>query len=254
MPLSRIITRAIQANAAITEKFANGSVTSSKIPDGSITESKFTSDAINSVSSLRFTNITGPTGIGFTDLNSIETVTINGSGFQSGAKVFLDETEVAAGNITFVNQNTINFIVPSLTPATYHVYVFNPDGGFVVKPLGLQFVSTPIWQTVSIVSATQYSFYSTSVTATSQEALTYVPAGVLPNGISVSPIGVISGFPIGSAGSYFVGVTARTVSGVENTKFFTFNLSAGSFTALVDVMCVAGGAGGAMGGGGAGGF
>lgn len=254
MALNRIINRAIEANAAVSEKFANSSVITSKIADGSITESKFTTDTVNSVASLRFVNVTGPSGSGYTDLNAVETVTINGSGFQAGARVFLDEIEVAQANVTFVSQNAINFIVPRLTPSTYHVYVFNPDGGSVVKPIGLQFVSPPIWQTVSITSATQYNFYSTTVVATSLETLTYNLAGAMPQGLSLTTGGTISGYPIASPGSYFIGVTAKTASGVENTRYFTLNLAAGSFVANVDVLTVAGGGGGAMGGGGAGGF
>ena len=254
MPIDQIITRAIEDNAVITETLANGSVTTSKIPDGTITEDKFTQGALNSVSALRFANVSGPSGVGYTDLNSVETVTINGAGFQSGVRIFLDNYEVAQANITYRNSNTIDFVVPSLAPDKYHVWIYNPDGGSVVKPIGLQFVSPPTWQTVSIPAATQYSFYSTSVVASSLETLTYSSAASLPPGLSITPSGVISGYPIASAGSYFIGVTTKTTTGIENTRYFTLNLSAGSFVANVDIMTVAGGAGGAHGGGGAGGF
>lgn len=254
MPLNRIINRAIEANAVVAEKIANGSVTTSKIADGTITEDKFTIQAVNSIAALRLINVSGPSGIGFTDLNSIETVTINGSGFQSGARIFLDEFEVSQANITYRNTNTIDFVVPRLTPDKYHVYVYNPDGGSVVKPIGLQFVSPPTWQTFSITSATQYDFYNTTVVATSLETLTYSLVGAIPQGLSLTTGGTISGYPIASPGSYFIGVTTKTASGVENTRYFTLNLAAGSFVANVDVLTVAGGGGGAMGGGGAGGF
>lgn len=254
MPINRILNRAIEANAVINDKFANNSITATKILNGAISLNKLSNTAVAAISSLRITKIETPTGIGYTDLNTVETITISGSGFQSGLKIFFDETEYTQSNINYVDSNTLTFTAPVLSPDVYHVWIFNPDGGSSVKPLGIRYVSPPIWVTSTLPSANQYSFYSTTMVANSLETLSYSSNSIFPAGLSLSSKGEISGYPLTNFTSYPIEIIVESTSGVKKSRTFSISSIPNSFTANLDVLTVAGGGGGAMGGGGAGGF
>jgi len=256
MPLNRIISRAIEGNAVVTEKVANNSVVTSKILDGTITQDKFTQSALNSISSMRIVNLSGLSGVGYTDVGTQEIITINGSGLQSGLKIFLDDIEISQSSITYYSPGRVDFMAPSLPTQGYHVFIYNPDGGSAVKPLGITYVNTPTWNTFAIPSSTQYNFYNTTLSASSAEGnITYsLYSGALPKGVTLSPKGSIVGYPIDTVGGYIVGIAASVPSGIQRVQYFTLTVNSGTFTANADILCLAGGAGGALGGGGAGGF
>ena len=81
------------------------------------------------ITSLAYAGVT-------TAANSIggETLTITGSGFVAGATVYVDTTSCAT---TFVNSTTLTFIGPAKSPTSYHLYVYNTDGSFALKPGGI---------------------------------------------------------------------------------------------------------------------
>ena len=57
------------------------------------------------------------------------TLTIRGSGFQSGATVTINGK---AATVTFKDANTLVVVTPSLTPGSQQIIITNPDGESVL--------------------------------------------------------------------------------------------------------------------------
>ena len=71
-----------------------------------------------------------PLGIGFISPSAVAsgggaTITIRGSGFQSGAAVMLNGK---TASVTFKDINTLLVVTPSLTPGSQQIAITNPDG------------------------------------------------------------------------------------------------------------------------------
>jgi hypothetical protein len=71
-----------------------------------------------------------PLGIGtispsIAAVSGVTTLTIRGSGFQSGATVSLNGKTAA---VTFKDINTLSVMAPSLTPGPQQIVITNPDG------------------------------------------------------------------------------------------------------------------------------
>ena len=67
-----------------------------------------------------------------------ETLTITGSGFSAGTTVYVDTTSCAT---TYVSATSLTFTAPVKSTGSYHLYVYNTDGSFALKPLGITYIS-----------------------------------------------------------------------------------------------------------------
>jgi hypothetical protein len=218
-----------------------------------------------------------------------ETITLTGTGFESGVTVIVNGNVVPS--VTRTNANSVSFTTPTLSSTTYPIYVVNPDGGtaIFINP-GLQVSGKPNWITTSpLLSWGKLSALSRTLEANSDSAVTYSLAGgsSLPAGLTLSSNGLLSGTltsPPASTTTYNFTVIATDAEGQTTSSAFSINASAaitatggtvtnvgsyrihtftssGTFEVAeggdVEYLVVAGGGGGGAvhgGGGGAGGF
>lgn len=124
-----------------------------------------------------------------------QTVTINGTGFVSGATVYLDGTVVSP--VAFISTNSISFTTPAKSANSYVLYVINPDGATAIAIPGLTYSGVPTWTTSAGSLGAPYEANSFSVTlqATSDSNVTFsMSAGnTLPSGLSLAANGLLSG-------------------------------------------------------------
>lgn len=159
-----------------------------------------------------------------------QTITVSGSGFNSGAVVYVDANSCST---TFVNSTSLTFTSPAKSIGSYHLYVYNTDGSAGVKPNGAVYSTAPIWLTPSGAltgSGTNVS-YSQSVSATSDSAITYtLTGGSLPTGFSLnSSNGAITGTTTTTGTSSFT-ITATDGEGQTANRSFSIQVDAHDFT------------------------
>lgn len=146
-----------------------------------------------------------------------QTITLTGSGFNSGASVLVNGTY--AGVVTVVSSTTITFTAPANVGGTYPLYVINTDGGTAISVPGISYSGTPSWSTAAGSIATLYetAAASNTVTATGDTPITYsLYSGTLPPGSSLNTsTGLISGTTEVTASSTTYNFTIRA-SDTEN--------------------------------------
>lgn len=184
-----------------------------------------------------------------------ETITLTGSGFNSGITVYVDTTSCTT---TYVSSTSCTFTSPAKSVGTYHLYVYNTDGGMGMKPGGFISSSLPTWVTSSgaLPSVGISTAYSQTVVATGDGTITYsVTSGSLPTGLSLnSNTGVISGTTNSTTATYNFTITASDSQ--NQTASRSFSITVTSAPSSVTYLLIAGGGAGAYygAGGGAGGL
>ena len=114
-------------------------------------------------------------------------ITLSGSGFNTGAQVYIDGTIV--GVVTVLSSSELTFVSPAKAAGSYELRVVNTDGGIAASVNNIQYSGVPVWSTPSGSLANVYEGDSVSSTlsATSDTAVTYsLTAGTLPTGVSLS--------------------------------------------------------------------
>ena len=238
----------------------------------------------------KVTGITYPNNTTAVANTGNDTVVLNGTGFESGVTVIINNNTVPS--VTRTNANSLSFTTAALSSTTYPIYVVNPDGGtaIFVNP-GLQVSGKPFWITTTPLTAfIKTASLSTTLQANSDSAVTYSLAGgsSLPSGLTLAANGLISGTlssPPANTTTYnftvvatdaenqstssafsidaqsVITATGGTVSNIAGYRVHTFT-SNGSFTVTetfgnsVEFLIVGGGGGGGQahaGGGGGGG-
>jgi len=186
-----------------------------------------------------------------------ETITVNGSGFNTGAKVYIDTTLCST---TYVSPTSLTFISPAKSVASYHLYVYNTDGSSGMFPLGLVYSNVPVWVTASgaLPSSPASLSYTQTVSATGDGTITYsITSGSLPTGLSLnSASGAITGTTPSTIGTSTFTITATDSQ--QQTTSRSFSISVLNVPTSLDYLVVAGGGSGGRyynaGGGGAGGL
>jgi hypothetical protein len=208
-----------------------------------------------------------------------QTFTISGSNFQSGATakfVGSDGTEYTGVNLSVTSSSTVtiqNTTAMNVSKEPYDIIITNPSGlaatiEDAVDAGGVPSFSTSADTTVATTyegAAANTDFNETTIKATDPDgtAVTHtISAGALPNGLSLSTAGDITGTISGSS----VQTYTFTVSATDGTNVVTrqFNIS-NSEAPSIEYLVVAGGGGGGgssdnqnnyagAGGGGAGGY
>jgi hypothetical protein len=174
-----------------------------------------------------------------------ETVTIAGSGFNSGAIVYIDTTSCAT---TYVSATSLTFTSPAKSAGSYHLYVYNTDGSSGILPSGFISSSLPVWVTASgaITAAPISGAYSQTVSATGDGTITYsLTSGSLPSGLSLnSSTGAITGTAPGSEGTSTFTITATDSQNQTTSRSFSIAVIIAPPT--VEVLVVAGGGTGGL--------
>lgn len=130
-----------------------------------------------------------------------DTITINGVGFDTNAVVsYLDSsnTETSAPTTTRINSTQLTATLPSLTEDTYDVVVTNGTGvtatfadAFDVD--GLAVFNSPSGSLGSILDNESSANFDAGATEDGQVLNVTITSGSLPNGLSISSQGIITG-------------------------------------------------------------
>jgi hypothetical protein len=202
---------------------------------------------------VKITGITYPNSATAGNTAGAEIITVTGSGFNSGATVYVDSNIC---NTTYVSSSSLTFVSPSKNIGSYHIFVYNTDGSSGVKPNGIIFSTAPSWVTSSgaLAAGSLNNAYSQNVSATGDGTIAYsVTSGSLPTGLSLnSSTGAITGTPTVEATSNFT-ITATDSENQTTSRSFSIQSTG---PVMIDLLLVAGGGPGgatAYGNGGAGG-
>ena len=208
---------------------------------------------------VKITGITYPNSATAGNTAGAEIITVTGSGFNSGATVYVDSNIC---NTTYVSSSSLTFVSPSKNIGSYHIFVYNTDGSSGVKPNGIIFSTAPSWVTSSgaLAAGSLNNAYSQNVSATGDGTIAYsVTSGSLPTGLSLnSSTGAITGTPTVEATSNFT-ITATDSENQTTSRSFSIQSTG---PVMIDLLLVAGGGpgggtsygNGGGGGGGAGGL
>jgi len=218
---------------------------------------KVSTNMISGSTGVKITSLTYPDSTMAANPTGGETVTVNGSGFNSGATVYIDNTLCTT---TYVSATSLTFVSPAKSIASYHLFVYNTDGSSGMFPLGMIYSSLPVWITSSgaLDSTAPSNAYSQTVSATGDGTITYsVTSGSLPSGLSLNASsGEITGTaPITEGTSTF---TITASDSQQQTASRSFSITVTGTPTSIEYLIVAGGGSGGRyynaGGGGAGGL
>ena len=229
---------------------------------GNITLNNATTITSTSAVNPKITSIAYPSSATAADPAGGQTITINGSGFASGATTYVAGAIISVTN--FVSSTQLTFTSPAKTAGSYTLSVVNTDGGTASYIPGLTYSALPVWSTSagSLGTSVTGSAISTINLSASENAqtITYaVTSGTLPTGLSLASNGALTGTPTGSAATYNFTVTATDPQGQTATRNFSYTTSAPPTVSASYVSIAGGGSGGkdnnyGGGGGGAGGL
>lgn len=170
------------------------------------------------------------TGIDDTALDPAggQTIVVTGSGFVTGVSATLGGTQIGA--VSLISPTQISFTSPAKAAGTYSLLVYNSTGGAAILVPGVTYSSFPTFTTAagSIGSVYETTAINTSVTATSDSAVTYsLASGTLPAGSSLSSSGVITGTAPADSGSttYTFSVKATDAELQDVTRTFTLTVN-----------------------------
>jgi hypothetical protein len=116
-----------------------GKLRAAAIAANSITQDRFTSNLSSLISAGGGPKITSLQYSGGSDVGKFggDTVTLNGSGFNSNANVYIGTN--LANNINVVNTSILTFEAPAANVGNYKVYIKNEDGGSAIYLPGIDY-------------------------------------------------------------------------------------------------------------------
>lgn len=136
-------------------------------------------------------------------------VLINGSGFQSGLVVLVDNATPSA--TTRMSNNVIRVTMGAKSAGSYNIQIFNPDGGTAILINGLTFSGSPTWVTTSpLANGAVDVAYSVALNATGATTYSLQAGSSLPSGFTLAANGLLSG----------------TVSGISQNTQYSFTVVA----------------------------
>jgi hypothetical protein len=214
MPLTQIITSGI----------ANGAVTTAQLAPGAGGGPKITLIQITDSNGNVLDDTAVSTSGGF--------IKITGTGFAAGAQVIINN--ISASSTTFTSTTVLNAQVGAQVAGTYNVYVVNTDGGFAIAVNGLTYSVEPVWVTASTLSTIYNNVaYSVQLNATNATTYTLQAGSSLPNGITLTSGGLLSGsIPVASETTYNFTIIATDAELQDSPRAFSLPaaISLGAFT------------------------
>lgn len=182
----------------------------------------------------KIASLTFPNSASAANPSGGETITINGSGFASGATVYIASVLVSVS--TVVNSTTITFTSPVKTHGNYMLSVVNSDGASATFVPGITYSDMPAFSTSagSLGSSWEGNAVSTSISASSDSNVSFsVTSGTLPSGLSLSSIGAITGTLLTSASgdtTYNFTVTATDQEQQKSTQNYSYTVTGDTLT------------------------
>lgn len=114
-------------------------------------------------------------------------ITLTGSGFNTGAQIYIDGTLVSI--VSVLSSNELTFVSPAKSSGSYELSVINTDGGIAASVNNIEYSGLPTWQTPtgSLANVYEGGSVTASLSATSDSAITYsLTSGSLPTGVTLS--------------------------------------------------------------------
>jgi len=174
---------------------------------------------------------------GFAKETTTSTITVNGTNFAVGCSVSVigsNGVETNAQSTTLVSIVQLTAVLPALNPAyePYDIKVVNPSNLYGILYDTLTVDNSPIWGTSAGSLGTYTELSPISVTLTASDAvdtgsttLTYsLTSGSLPNGLTLSSSGIISGTPTNITTNTTYNFTI-SVSDSQNTIHRNFSIT-----------------------------
>lgn len=224
----KITPNAIGNTIITSNKIADGAITADKIADGTIDIQKFSSTLLAQSSGIKILSVQILSGLNIVGNNGTEFVNLLGSGFSSGAVVYLGTN---ACFTIFANSGRLQFRVPAIPVGTYWIYVKNGDGGVAAKPNAITLSQTPNWISPAeglIATINTQNFYSYAITANSDSQLTYtIQSGTLPPGFTLSTSGNLSGispYTATSGSPYYFTIRVTDLEGQSNNRSYILSV------------------------------
>lgn len=151
-------------------------------------------------------------------------IVINGSGFLTGAQVYVDNVLVSVSSV--LSSAQISFTSPAKVAGSYEIRIVNVDGGVAISNIYMQYSGTPVWNTPSgsLGNVYETKSFSSLLSATSDSNVTYsLASGTFPTGVSLSgnSISGTTGTVIGDTTYNF---TIAAIDGENQDTNRTFNI------------------------------
>ena len=153
-----------------------------------------------------------------------QTISIVGTGFEATPTVYVGG--VIASSVTFVSSTQINFVAPARPAGTYDIYVVNPGGATAIFVFGISYSGVPNWTTSAGSLGTFDGPISVQLQATSNSTVSYALAGgsTLPNGITLSSSGLLSG-TLNTDQTFSFTVVANDLENQDTSRSFQVTVS-----------------------------
>ena len=165
-----------------------------------------------------------------TNTTGSDTITINGTNFNTGVTVLVGDVQVS--QVTRVSATQLTFAAPANSAGSYILYVINTDGSSAISVPGIQYSGVPAWTTTagSLGTPDTSTSFSTTIAATGDAPVSYlVVSGALPAGITLNTsTGVISGTTpsIASSTTYNFTVRATDAQNQDTNRAFSITVVA----------------------------
>jgi hypothetical protein len=163
------------------------------------------------------------------DIAGGQTITLNGTGFASGASVLIAGTVVSV--VSFISDTQMTFVSPAQAAGSYVLYVVNPDGGTAISIPGIQYSGVPAWSTAAgtLGSAATSTAINITLAATGDAPVTYsVFSGTLPPGVTLnSATGFLSGTTptVSVETTYNFVIRATDLQNQDTNRSFSFTVT-----------------------------
>ena len=175
----------------------------------------------------KITTITYPGDDTAANTGGGQTISISGTGFNTGASVIVNGT--AASVVSVVSATSLTFTAPAQSSGTYALYVVNTDGGTAIAVPGISYSGTPTWSTASGSLGTVYetNAISNTVTATGDATIVYsLLSGALPTGSTLNTSnGLISGTSVATNSPTTYSFTIRATDGQNQDTDRAFSMT-----------------------------
>jgi hypothetical protein len=163
-----------------------------------------------------------------------QTVSLNGSGFLSGASVYINGSPISV--IIVTSSTLITFVAPAKLAGNYSLVLVNPDGAGATFVPGIQYSGIPAWSTSAGTLGSVYEMSSISniLSATSDSAVSYsVVLGALPAGITLhTGNGLVSGTApaVSGATTYNFTINAKDGEDQDTNRNFSYTVNPDAIT------------------------
>lgn len=164
-----------------------------------------------------------------------DTITIDGVGFDVGATVsYIDSgnNETTAPTTTLISSVQLTATIPALSEGTYDVVVTNGTGSTATSVDAFDVDGTPVFNSASgslgsLLDSEGTANFDVGATEDGSPVSVSITSGALPNGLSISAQGAITGTPsteVGSDTTYSFTITATDSENQTSTRNYSITV------------------------------